>query len=159
MLAISIETRGREQLQAAFVQLEKTFSNLEPVLEKIGPEFFEQVRHKFEVAGPGWAKLSPTTEARKARLYGGPTQILRATDRLYESFRPAGSESIERVGPLSGEWGSSVPYGVFHDSDEARGRLPRRQIIEVTEENEVRFVHIMVDSLTEQIKSLGFRVV
>lgn len=144
MIVGTVTLSGTEGFQSGAREIEKLFSDYRPVFQRVGPTFFEQTRKRFEAEGPGWPALTPAYAERKRQIYGDRT-ILRATDRLYHSFQPKGRDSIERIGPLEAEFGSSVPYGIHHQEE--------RPIIDV---NEQQIEQVVVDGLNEQIRSLGF---
>lgn len=155
MTPIIVEIVGDKELQSKFVQLGNLFTNLRPVFEKLRDKFFPQVQGKFEQGGPGWQKLSPLTEAKKARLYSGASQILMATKELYNSFTVGGAGSVERIRAQEAEFGTSVFYGFFHQ--EGRG-VPQRKIIDVTAQEEIEYAEEAEEIMAEGIRDLGFEV-
>ena len=155
MTPVLVDIQGEKELAVGFTRLSDLFSDLRPVFEKLRDKFFPLVQKKFDVSGPGWAPLSPLTEAKKAKQYGGPSQILVATKALYNSFAVGAAGSVERIRPLEAEFGSSVFYGAFHQ--EGRG-VPERKIIDVTAEQESEFAKDALDVMSEKIRSFGFEI-
>lgn len=83
--------------------------------------------------GSVWRELKPATRARKARL-GLDPRILRATGRLYESLvSETHAEHIRAIGPHEMRWGSTVPYGVYHQSTAPRSVIPYRPPVKLPE--------------------------
>jgi phage gpG-like protein len=66
-----------------------------------------------------WAELSPAYAERKLKRFG-PVPILQATGRLLASFSEGGADHIDRQAELNFEWGSSVPYAVYHQTGYAK---------------------------------------
>jgi phage gpG-like protein len=85
--------------------------------------------------GSVWRELKPATRARKARL-GLDPRILRATGRLYDSLvLETHAEHINEVGPHEMRWGSTVPYGVYHQSTAPRTKIPYRPPVKLPEQD------------------------
>jgi phage gpG-like protein len=80
--------------------------------------------------GERWAPLAASTIATKQRK-GMPDKILVATGKLQHSLTGHGDGHIERITPLMLEWGSSVPYGVFHMK--GTSRMPARPPVKLPE--------------------------
>jgi phage gpG-like protein len=112
----------------------------------------ENFRTRGESGGSRWRDLKPETVRRK-RALGLDIRILRATGRLYGSlvgpeaatgrarsdvggrFIPGASDHVEEVGPDRLRWGSTVPYGVYHQSTAPRRVIPYRPPVSLTERN------------------------
>lgn len=156
MIGPEVQILGDKELLAGLTRLENVFSDISPIFEKLGTEFFRQAQQRFNNQGPGWPALTPEYARRKAQIYGSKT-ILRATDRLYESFKQGGAGSIESIGPQEAEFGSSVPHGVFHQ--EGTSRMLPRPIIEDTPESLASYQSVAEDAMNEQIRRLGFQVI
>ena len=91
--------------------------------------------------GSPWKRLATSTVLARTKRWGyyrkapafsagarGP--ILTWTGRLRRSFGRGGTGHIRQVATSGLIWGSSVPYGIFHDSPGLRaGNLPRRPIL------------------------------
>lgn len=155
MTPVTVEIRGEKELASGFAQVGRLFDDLRPVFEKLRDKFFPSVQKKFDVGGPGWKPLAQTTEAKKAKTYGGPSQILVATKALYNSFAAGAPGSIERIRAQEAEFGSSVFYGAFHQ--EGRG-VPERKIIDVTPQEEADYAKEAEDVMAEKIRSFGFEI-
>lgn len=155
MSVIHITIEGKDALLVGLNRFVDRARNWRPTFEKFQDVALGIFRRRFETAGPGWPPLARSTEAEKARRFGGPSRILIRTGALYGSFVKGATGNISRIDSLSAEFGSSIPYGVFHQ--EGRG-VPERRVIEITGEDEARFERIAVDDLVEEAKGLGFEV-
>lgn len=92
-------------------------------------------------AGKAWRKLAASTVEARTRGWGyyrrppafsaGPrSPILTWSGRLRRSFTRGGTGHIRTLSVSGLTWGSSIPYGIFHDSPGLRaGNLPRRPIL------------------------------
>lgn len=112
MITITITTQGFPEANANLVKLEGQLSSLKPLWEKLGEEFYGQEKALFE-AQP-WKPLSPAYAKRKRAKFGDKP-ILVATGLLLGSLTKKGAEgNVHRVSDLDAEFGSAVPYGIFH---------------------------------------------
>lgn len=140
---ITIEISGLEKALAGFQRLEAT--RFRPLMEQFGQEFYSQETSLFEQAP--WTPLKPETEARKAKLYGGPSRILIASGTLFRSLTKQGAEgNIHRVSDDGAEFGSAVSYGIFHVDT-------RNPMVEPDEE---RYTTIAGEYVAEMVKEAGF---
>lgn len=130
----------------------------------------ESVRQNFATRGVSggsrWRDLKPETKAAKARK-GLDFRILVATGRLYGSlvgaegatgrarhfaigqFVGGAGDHIEEIGPDSMRWGSSVPYGVFHQSSAPRRVIPYRPPVNLTEREKRAIVRALQRDMVE----------
>lgn len=113
------------ELLAWLRAIERRQRRLPDVLKTIGAEvLLPAVDDEFRTAGRGtWPPLAPSTLKRR----GGSAQPLVDTGRMR-------SEVAIRSGTNFVEAFSPTPYSVFHTSDGARGRLPRRNFLDVSDE-------------------------
>lgn len=142
---VIIELHGLRESLAGFTNLEERLTKLKPLWERFEDEFHTEEKSLFERAP--WTPLKPETEARKAKLYGGPSRILIASGRLFRSLTEEGSEgNISRISDDGAEFGSEVPYGVFHEDT-------RNPLVEPDEE---KYNTIAGEYVAEMIKEAGF---
>jgi hypothetical protein len=153
MTPVLVEIQGEKGLQSGFARLNDLFTDLRPVFEKLRDKFFPLVQRRIDQGIP--PPLKASTEARKAKLYGGPSQILIATRALYNSFSVGGPGSVERIKATEAEFGTSVFYAFFHQ--EGRG-VPQRKIIDVTPDQEEEFAKEAYDVMVGKIEALGFEI-
>lgn len=103
--------------------------------------------------GSRWRDLAPATRARKARLHLDQ-RILFATHRLYNSLvgtgDPGGSEHVQEIGPQELRWGSSVGYGIFHQSSQPRRVIPYRPPVRLTQVLRRDIVKVLQRALVEE---------
>ena len=100
-----------------------------------------QFRTEGAYASGGWAPLSPAYAARKARAYPGKP-ILERTGRLVRSLTsPTAPDAIRRSEPHLMEFGTSVPYGRYHQT--GTRFMPRRRPVELPETERVEVVKVL----------------
>jgi phage gpG-like protein len=84
--------------------------------------------------GKPWPPLSPRYAAWKALHYPGrPMMVL--SGRLKASLTGRSSDSIRRVGQKEFEFGTAVPYGVFHHF--GTSKMPQRRVVALTDDDQV----------------------
>lgn len=118
--------------------------DMRPVFELGHTMFMTEEAAQFQsqgayLTGQPWQPLSPKYAARRLHeiqsylATGAPTQpfgILRRTGRLLGSLVQSGSpEHVNVIQLQSAAYGSTVPYGIFHQRGSAR--LPQRIVIKV----------------------------
>lgn len=144
MITITIITQGFPQANARLVKLEGQLSSLKPLWERLGDEFYKEETAWF--AAEPWKPLSPAYAKRKRAKFGDKP-ILRATDTLFHSLTEQGAEgNIHRVDSLSAEFGSAVPYGIFHE----KSRPP------IAEPDVEEYRTIAAEYMVEAVRNSGF---
>lgn len=131
-----------QQFTSYSVDADKKFRNLlKQVQEKsndlrkpfglILRDFYRSEKAIFKLKGPGqYPDLAESTKADKKRKGYPVYPILVRTGRLAASLLSASSDgSVAKITPLSLTFGTSVEYGIFHQSDEARTKLPLRKFL------------------------------
>lgn len=112
MTVIHTQVVGLERLLTGFNTVEQGLTRLRGLFEKFGQEFYSQEIKLFALAP--WKPLTPAYAKLKRAKYGDKP-VLRATDRLWRSLTQKGSEgNVHRISDDGAEFGSAVPYGVFH---------------------------------------------
>ncbi len=98
----------------------------------------EQAIFQLKSAGkypPFKGAIDPTTgytkyQAAKIKKVGFDYPLLVRTGRLSASvLGPNNPGSISKITNLSLTFGTSVPYGIYHQSDEPRSRIPLRKFL------------------------------
>lgn len=109
----------------------KEVQDLSIPFAQVAQDFQKSRKAIFVLKGPGqYPDLSPKYKKAKEKVLGSPYPILRFTGRLEESVtNPEHPENVTRIDPLSLELGTEVPYGVYHQSDEPRKKIPLRKFL------------------------------
>lgn len=96
----------------------------------------EQFKSEGKSGSAGWAPLAPSTIAAK-RASGTNMAILHDTLRLQESLTvKRAREGVDRVLGNVFEFGTSVPYAVFHQTGTAT--MPRRRPVQLSNTQRAR---------------------
>jgi phage gpG-like protein len=115
----------------------------------ISRDFYRSERAIFKLKGPGQyppfknsirtTAASPRNEKdlskspyqqRKLKKFGFDYPLLVATGRLAASITtPSAPGSINQITKLSFTVGTSISYGIFHQSDQARTKIPQRKFV------------------------------
>lgn len=135
---LSITTEGETVVDRTLMRFSENLAQPTAALEEVGVIMREETEQQFTTEGGhasgGWKPLTPERVAYK-RSHGLDPHILRATDRLMASLtRKADSDHIERIEGDALIFGSSVPYGVFHQSSKPRTKIPFRPPVALTVE-------------------------
>jgi phage gpG-like protein len=103
-------------------------------------DFYKSEQSIFKLQGPGKypafkGERNPNTgltqyQAAKIKKVGFDYPLLVRTGRLAASLLgPNNSGSVSKITNLSLVFGTSVPYGIYHQSDEARSKIPLRKFL------------------------------
>lgn len=115
----------------------QSLDNMSPAWDYIGRQLLLDFAHQFAqeggVFGGKWPQLADSTVAQRARKYGpwfAAHPILVGTGALEMSVEQRGAAgNVYQVGANSLTIGTTNPYAIFHNSSAPRTRLPRRQIV------------------------------
>lgn len=151
MLTLRIESYGETVVNRSLLRIAEHFEDPKPALEAVADLLRGDVEEQFDTEGGhasgGWKALSQKRIDEKARL-GLDPRILRASGALYESLtRKFDPRHIERLSGSSLTFGSTVFYGIFHQSSEPRTVIPFRPPIALTEQDKRTMVKAMQRAL------------
>jgi phage gpG-like protein len=134
-----------EQYDKAVQEALKNVKTLKPVFIQIAREFYKTNRAIFTLQSAGKYpdfKLSdesrrlkngmtPYQNWKNKRVGGRGYPLLRLTGRLEKSITQQGGEAITEIGDKSVVIGTTVPYGVFHQQPNGRGKgiIPYRPFL------------------------------
>lgn len=104
--------------------------NLSFAFKEISRDWMKSNKAQFGLKGSGlYPPLSPRYAAQKKRKFPSAS-ILVATGRLRDSVTVKGhKDQILSVSKRSLVMGSAVPYGIYHQSDRPRSKMPLRRFI------------------------------
>ena len=128
-VSVKIEYR---QLQKRIASAVKAVSDLSPAFVSIASDWYRNNQLSFFVTtGAGlYQDLNEKYKIRKMKAVGFVYPILVFSGRLKDSVTNAGSgETIRQINATSMTLGSTVPYGVYHQSTEPRTVMPYRPFI------------------------------
>jgi phage gpG-like protein len=109
----------------------KEVDDLRFAFGEIARDFFKSNQAIFTLKNGGqYPPLSPEYQERKDRVLGRRAPILVFSGRLKNSLTGTpNSDSIVRIGKKSMILGTKVPYGIYHQSDSPRFKMPQRKFL------------------------------
>jgi len=127
------DKRFEAKLKAASAQVD----DLRFAMGEIARDFFKSNKAQFSLKGSGqYPPLSQAYAERKNRLAGNLPILVGANPQGGRSGRLADSltgtpnnDSVLRIGKASLVVGTRVPYGIYHQSDRARTKMPLRKFL------------------------------
>jgi hypothetical protein len=139
--------------------------SLKASLIAIGISYRKEVKGIFErkqVRDPSlrWPDITIATDKAKTRAGFGSEPILVRTGKLKKSMTIKGSEgNIDEVGHDYGFFGSSIPYGNYHDNlDEPRHKMPLRNFSQPSESTYKSWLNTISTDLINQLARQGIMV-
>ena len=135
--------------------------DLRPALTVIGIGYRKEVNAIFakkqpRQSGLRWKELSPDyAKAKEKQIPGVP--LLVRTGRLKESMISKGAEgNITLIGKTQAVFGSTVPYGIFHD--EGTSKMPKRNFSEPSDRRLKIFKNNIEDHIIRTLEHQGITV-
>lgn len=124
--------------------------------ENVDARLDYQRRHMDTEAAGGWTPLNDEYRLQKVEDVGA-IPILQYTGRLYRSLTEQGAAGyVQEEGADFLRIGSSNPLARIHHK--GAGRLPRREVIAVTDEEGREHLEIIEEDYAGLARGLGFRV-
>lgn len=134
-LRITLEMFGETEMDRELLGFSERARNMRPVWSEIHQDFMDIERFQFESQGSlsgGWAPLKQSTINAKERA-GFDTRIMFRTGALFDSLTESGDENhVVHITADTLRIGSSVGYGVYHQSRAERKHLVRRPLVVLT---------------------------
>lgn len=132
MIATSYEIDNDKKFQSALIRAKAVTDDLSVPLGLISKDFYKSERAIFLLKGPGqYPDLKESTKAQKLRLGFSVYPILKRTGRLEGSVtNPSHPDAVNQIiNKRTLVIGSTVPYGVYHQSDAPRSKIPLRKFL------------------------------
>jgi phage gpG-like protein len=156
-LDVSVQVFGEDVVRRRFLRFadqaedaSAAFSAIVGILERATAANFAT---RGVSGGSRWRDLKPATRARKRREHLDP-RILQATHRLHDSLVDSSHpEHVEHITADSLRWGSTVPYGVYHQSTRPRRVIPYRPPVRLSEVDKRQVVRELQASITGALNS------
>jgi phage virion morphogenesis protein len=143
-----------DQLQAALGGIADRATDLTPALKDLGEHLVRKTRQRFNTStapdGTKWQPLAPSTiKAKQRRQSTGkpyrtnarPADILKDTFTLRDSITYQASSASLRLG-------TNIEYGIYHQSEEPRTRIPRRAFLGLDNADKAEAIDIIRDYLS-----------
>ncbi len=143
-MRLDFDIFGEEQLSRDLLRFSAHVGNAQPAFHKIAEDMRLQIEEQFATEGGrgsgGWKELAEST--LRAKLAAGlDPDILQATHALMESLTGTGSDHIEEISDEHLLFGSSVPYGKYHQK--GTSRMPARKPVDFTELDRRGFIRTL----------------
>lgn len=130
-LATSYIIENDQAFKDALNRASEKVSDLRVAFKLIQDDWIKSNKAQFTLQGSGqYPPLSKKYAARKAVTHPGAPILVRS-GRLRDSVarRAATADSIREIGKLSMVLGTRTPYGIFHQSDAPRRKIPQRKFL------------------------------
>ncbi len=136
--ALRLELKNRREWERVLASAQEMALDLRVPLTQIGRGLFNWTEIEIfrdGAKGPGkYQDLSPRYKALKLKRWKFIYPVLRASGSLERSVTGSGDgNTIFRFPDATTlEWGTSVPHGIYHQSERPRSKIPRRPFLIVT---------------------------
>lgn len=148
---VDIEVFGEPLVRRRLLRVADVVTDARPAFRQMAGVLEDAIDADFETQGVAggvrWADLASSTVLRKsrsadARTRANANRVLQATGALRASFKEGQPGHVQRITATELRWGSSVPYGVYHQSRAPRRVLPHRplQLNDLTKRQLVRLL-------------------
>lgn len=129
-----------KKFRNALSEASKISQDLRIAFGLISSDFYKSQQAIWKLKGPGKyppfkGAINPKTgmtayQAEKKKKVGFDYPLLVRTGSLAASLSgPSNQGSINKITPLSLSIGTSIPYGIYHQSDEGRSKIPLRKFL------------------------------
>ena len=120
---IGMELKGADQLQYTLNGIMGSLEDMRPAWREVSKVLTTMVKANFASQGARSGQLWPP------RVKEVPWPMLRKSDRMYESLtRRTHAEHIEFLSPDRFEWGTKVPYAIYHQTGTGAQRAGRKRV-------------------------------
>lgn len=148
-LDMQLEVKGTEQVKLMLTNIGADVHDLKGAMTEVGEHakkyFGGQVfASRGGVLGQSWPRLSPGYAAQKAKRYPGRPPLVR-TGLMQRSF-------VSSASSMSVSITNDAPYFKYHQSSEARDKIPRRVMIGIYSNMQADVTSIIAAALARRIK-------
>lgn len=128
----SYEVDNDNKFKNALVRAKMVTNDLTIPLTLIAKDFYKSQKAIFLLNGPGqYPDLAESTKEQKARQGFSVYPILKRTGRLADSTtNPSHPDAINQIiNKRTLILGTTVEYGIYHQSDKPRSKIPLRKFL------------------------------
>lgn len=174
-VTVSYNIDNDRKFRNALIRAGEQIGDLRVPFGLILADFYRSEQAIFKLSGPGQyppfqgKTLSDGNTAyqrRKKKMVGFDYPLLVKSGALAASvLGPSNPSSIAEIGPLSLIFGTSIPYGVYHQSDAPRTKIPLRKFLFIGPESQFntsetagrtgRWLNILNDAVLRNIRVSG----
>jgi phage gpG-like protein len=124
---MSIKIEGLNELRNKLVKVSEKTNNPAEVYKEIAVKMWREQMDHFDKESDEYGEWQPLKASTIAQRKKGYAKILQDTGRL--------KNSITYGADKKGAWvKDGVNYGIYHNSDEPRNKLPKRKFLFITDE-------------------------
>jgi len=144
LVRVEVKAFGDRQMSREILRISDRARDPLPLFESIHEDFLEYEKKLFDSEGASggtpWAPLKASTVAAKAAA-GLDPRILHATLTLRDSLTEKNApDSVFQTTMDEALMASSVEYGIYHQSNKPRTRLPRRPPVMLSPEVKAEWI-------------------
>lgn len=129
----SYEIENDREFKAALKAASEKVSDLRFAFKEIQRDWFKSNTTIFKLKGSGlYPPLSPAYKAQKAKTHPNAPIMVRSgrlRDSVSSSSGRGNQDSIIQIGKSFLILGTKVPYGIYHQSDAPRSKMPLRKFL------------------------------
>jgi len=155
MLVVTFTMLGDVVLARGISRYGDAVRDFSPVWEQIREDFHRIEGEQFDTegarSGSPWAPLSPTYAAWKQKHFPGK-QVLQLTGMMWGQFG-VGVGMMTTVEPMKLTMEpSGVPYAGIHQQGSPSTNLPRRRVVDLTEEDKMGWMKMIHNYVYDKAK-------
>lgn len=126
---IKLNLENLAKFRATLKKAADQVSDLSFAMGEIARDFYKSEKAIFQLKSPGgYPDLADSTKKQKARLGVPLYPILKRSGKLEKSVTsPNAQGSHLKIGKTFVEIGTTIEYGIFHNSDLPRRKIPQRK--------------------------------
>lgn len=150
-ILFTFEVMGEKQVSAFLSGLAKRVKDFRPVWDEIEVILRKSTQSVFASEGRGgqfkWPPLKPSTILDRIRQGYSPTPMLVRSGRMKRGITQQGGEHIFNKRKLEMDFGTSVPYLIFHqmsrEINPGKGKLPRRAVVVIDKKDVSQIIQVI----------------
>lgn len=159
MIDLTFEVSGDKQLVRSLSRFGDDLKDMRPAFNEIIKLFQRIEKKQFDSEGShgsgGWPDLNATYALWKSKNFPGKP-ILQRTQRLVFSLVKDTQDTVKVMKPMEFRMGTKVPYAIYHQ--EGTGRMPKRKVIDLSEEDKREWVKTIQRWLVNMAKQEGLHI-
>lgn len=129
---IKLNFENREQYLSTLRKAFTKVGDLRFPLELIAQDWYKSERAIFKLQGPGGYPdfANPASERAKVKAVGFDYPLLKRNGKLEASVTSDTAEgSVKIISRRQLIIGTAIPYGIYHNSDKPRRKIPQRKFV------------------------------
>lgn len=161
MFRFTLDVAGERVLDRGIARFADGVTDYRPIWNVIADDFYAQMEAQFksegEEGGERWQELSPAYADWKEVHFPGKPILERTGDLVASLTKQGDPHHVRKEERKRLTLGSSVPYGIYHQSPAPRKKLPRRPPVMLPERFKRQVMHHIQVYLVQIASASGFR--